>query len=100
MVKLWHSAVRWEWLCEETSHPWKILLSSFAFLSCLCNLTPKIWTALDALTPAAVNRADLLIVLGRKPGCAFPPPKKEYLEYYTETWERQSCLLAVTQESA
>lgn len=76
MVKLWHSAVRLEWVCEESSHPWKMLLSSFAFLSCLCNLTPKVWTALDALTLAAVNRADLLIVLGKKPGCAFPPPKK------------------------
>lgn len=84
----------------DSSHPWKMLLSSLVFLSCLCNLMPKILTALDALRVAAMDRADLLIIVGEKTGCAFRPPKKKYLEYFTETcWERQSCLLAVTQES-
>lgn len=41
--------------------------SNFAFLSSLYNLTPKVLTAVDALTAAAVSRADLLIVLGEKP---------------------------------
>lgn len=44
----------------------KMLLSSFAFLSCLGNQMPKTLTTLCALTIVAMDRADLLIMLGGK----------------------------------
>lgn len=76
MVKLWHSAVRLEWVCEDSSHLWKTLLSSFAFLSCLRNLMPKILTALDTLTVVAVDGADLLTILEESLVVPFLLPKR------------------------
>lgn len=37
---------------------------------------PKILTALDALTVAAMDRADLLIIVGEKPVVPFLLPKR------------------------